>query len=92
MTPRDSRSNPVKTQRDPAMSPVLKVLQRPHLPQSKGQVLPPLKPRLWYRALLHSLMTVLATLLFLPHARLNLPRGLSQSLSLLIGGLSLRCE
>ena len=54
------------------MSPVLKIL---HLPQSKAQVLlvplsayfcpPHLKPHLWYRALLHSSMAVLATLLFL---------------------------
>lgn len=80
------------------MSPVLKIL---HLPQSKAQVLlvplsayfcpPHLKPHLWYRALLHSSMAVLATLLFLTHARLNPASGISQLLSPLIGVLSLKC-
>lgn len=56
------------------MSSVLKILQRPHLPQSKVQVLlvplnayfcpPHLQPNLWYHALLPSSMAVLATLLF----------------------------
>ena len=80
---------------------VLKTLQRPRLPQSKALVLlvtlkvsfppPHLRLHLWYLALLHSSMAMLATLLFLTHARLTPASGTLQLLSLLESVLPPRC-